>query len=447
MKGESRVVQLTKLVNPHFYPMWTTEKPYIICKGGRGSFKSSTISLKLVSVLKPYIQDRERVSIICLRKNAAYLRDSCYEQVRWALTTLGVAQEFDFRKQPMKIVHRLTGSAFYFYGADDPLKLKSNIVGNVIAVWFEEVAEFSSSEDLDQIYPTFIRQKPRETKPNYKNRKLNQVKIFHSYNPPRNPYDWVNEWVEQKKSDGSFFVDHSTYLDDELGINDEQQLKLIETYKQNDEEYYRWLYLGEVIGLGTNVYNMNHFHALNEIPEDDYLVNLCFAMDTGHQVSATTCGCYGITRKKNVILLDTYYYSPNGKQVKKPPSELAKEIHQFVEKLQKQYDKYGDRFTMDSAEGALRNQYYNDYALWWRPVKKSKKSTMIDHVQSLLGEGRFFYLERENNKIFIEEHKQYQWDDKTTHSDDPKVIKVDDHTCDQFQYFVMDNLRELGLKW
>ncbi|BBD15612.1 phage terminase large subunit [Melissococcus plutonius] len=148
-----------------------------------------------------------------------------------------------------------------------------------------------------------------------------------------------------------------------------------------------------------------------------------------------------------MILLDTYYYSPDGKTNKKPPSELSKDIHDFVERLQGQYDRYGYRFTMDSAEGALRNQYYNDYALWWHPVNKSKKSTMIDHMQSLLGQGRFFYLDLDSNKIFVEEHKTYQWDEKTIQSDDPKVIKVDDHTCDQFQYFVMDNLRDLGLKW
>lgn len=438
-------MKMTVLINPHFYKMWLTDKPYIICKGGRGSFKSSTISLKLVAMLKPYIQDRERVSIICLRKNAAYLRDSCYQQISWALNVLDVAEEFEFRVNPMKIVHKITGTTFYFYGADDPLKLKSNIVGNVIAIWFEEVAEFKSAQDLDQIYPTFIRQKPKKVKK--RKGKYDEVKIFHSYNPPRNPYDWVNEWVENKKEDSSFFIDHSTYLDDELGINDEQQLKLIENYRANDEDYYKWLYMGEVIGLGTNVYNLAHFHPISSIQNDDYIVNIYFAMDTGHQVSATTCSCYAITRKKNVILLDTYYYSPDGKTNKKPPSELSKDIHDFVERLQGQYDRYGYRFTMDSAEGALRNQYYNDYALWWHPVNKSKKSTMIDHVQSLLGQGRFFYLDLDSNKIFVEEHKTYQWDKKTIQSDDPKVIKVDDHTCDQFQYFVMDNLRDLGLKW
>jgi phage terminase large subunit len=32
-------------------------------------------------------------------------------------------------------------------------------------------------------------------------------------------------------------------------------------------------------------------------------------------------------------------------------------------------------------------------------------------------------------------------------SDDPKVIKEDDHTCDAFQYYVNDNLQKLNLKY
>lgn len=72
---------------------------------------------------------------------------------------------------------------------------------------------------------------------------------------------------------------------------------------------------------------------------------------------------------------------------------------------------------------------------------------MIDNVQDLLAQGSFFYLDTDNNKIFIEEHKKYQWDAESKKTDDPKIIKVDDHTCDGFQYFVNDNLKKLGLKF
>ena len=248
--------------------------------------------------------------------------------------------------------------------------------------------------------------------------------------------------------DESYFVDTSTYLDDELGFTTEQQLQLIKKYKENDIDYYRWLYLGEQIGLGTNVYNMSLFKPVTELFDDDPIKWLAFSTDAGHQQSATTTGAYGITPKGKVILLDTYYYSPAGQSYKKAPSELSVEINKFILDV---LDRYPNveviNRTIDSAEGALRNQYYKDFGIAWHPVKKLKEADMVDHVQDLLAQGRFYYLDIPSNKIFITEHQQYQWDEKTINSDNPKVIKEDDHTVDQLKYFALDNQRFLKLKF
>ena len=81
-------------------------------------------------------------------------------------------------------------------------------------------------------------------------------------------------------------------------------------------------------------------------------------------------------------------------------------------------------------------------------VAQKKKVVMTEYVQSLLAQGRFYYLDTENNnKYFIEEHKQYAWEEKSIQNDDPQVVKDNDHTCDAFQYFVMDNLRDLRLAY
>ena len=431
-------IRLSRMVNPHFYPMWNTDKPYVVCKGGRGSFKSSVISLRLVTKVKHWTMLGRKVNVVCVRENASYLHDSVYSQISWALTMLHMDDEYQFYKSPLRITHKRTGSTFYFYGADDPMKLKSNIVDNVIAVWYEEAANFKGPDVFDQANPTFIRQKP-----DY----VDHVTVYYSYNPPKNPYDWINEWISKQEQNPDYYIDTSTYLDDKWGFTTDQQLKLINQYKENDYDYYRWLYLGEVIGLGTNIYNMNLFKPLDKLPNDDYITNVFYSVDTGHEVSATTCGAYGWTKKHNVILLDTYYYSPQGKTHKKPPSELARDLKQFVDKVGKWIGKKPTNMTIDSAEGALDNQYYNDFGIHWHKVRKLKKVDMIDRVQDLLAQGRFYYLERPENDIFIAEHRKYQWDENTLQSDDPKVIKEDDHTCDMFQYFVRDNERFLGLKW
>lgn len=433
-----QTVELSKEINPHFFDMWTTDKPYIVCNGGRGSFKSSVISLKLVTIVEQYAQQGLKVNIICIRENQKYLRDSVYNPIIWAMDILHVSDEFITRVSPMTITHKRTGSTFYFYGANDPLKLKSNIVRNVAAVWFEEFANLKNVDVFDQSVPTFIRQKPTF---------MDKVRIYISYNPPRNPYVWVNEWIKNCENDPDYFIDKSTYLDDELGFTTVQQLKLIQQYKKNDPDYYRWLYLGEVIGLGTNVYNIDHFHLIDQIPLDDPIRAIFYGMDVGHEVSATSVVAAGLSIKGNLYVLDNWYYSPAGKVNKKPPSELAQDIHFFIEEMSDKYNMYPAQMTMDSAEGALDNQYYRYFSVHWHKVHKLKTIDMIDRVQDLLAQGRVFVLDTPDNQIFMEEHKKYQWDENTMQSDDPQVIKVDDHSVDAFKYLVLDNERELGLKY
>ncbi|MDN6748788.1 MAG: PBSX family phage terminase large subunit, partial [Staphylococcus equorum] len=305
-------------------------------------------------------------------------------------------------------------------------------------VWYEEAAEFKDAEEFDQTNVTFMRQK---------HRLADKVYFFWSYNPPRNPYNWINEWSESLKDVKGYLVHESSYKDDQLGFVTPQMLDDINRIKENDYDYYRYIYLGEPVGLGTNVYNMSLFQPITELFDDDYVQNIYFSIDSGHQVSATTCSCYALTARKRVILLDTYYYSPAGKVNKKAPTELSKDIHEFIERLEGDYEKYAYKYTIDSAEGALRNQYYLDYNGTLHGVNKQKKVDMIDHVQNLLAQGRFYYLDIPNNQIFIDEHKNYQWDEDTLNSDDPKVIKEDDHAVDNFQYFCLDSLQDLGLKW
>lgn len=431
------IVRIQDNINPNFKPVWVSDKPYNVLKGGRNSFKSSVIAMKLVYMMIRYAVRGEQANVVILRKVANTIRDSVFEQVKWAIDKFYLSGHFRATVSPFKITHIGTGSTFYFYGQDDFQKLKSNSIGNIIAVWYEEAAEFSNQEDFDQTNITFMRQCHPLAK---------FVQFFWSYNPPRNPYSWINEWYENLKQYDDYLCHSSTYLEDELGFVTPQMLADIERIKENDFDYYRYVYLGEAVGLGNNVYNMSTFHSINALPNDDKLIGISFSLDGGHQQSATAVCAFGITAKSKVILLDTWYYSPAGQVNKKAPSQLSQDINSFMQGVIAQYKVPVLQYTIDSAEGALRNQMLLDFAVKWHPVAKRKKVTMIDTFQSLLAQGRFYYLDNENNKIFIEEHKMYRWDEKTIQSDNPSVIKDDDHTCDVAQYFVLDNAKILGLR-
>ncbi|MBZ5943924.1 PBSX family phage terminase large subunit [Leuconostoc gelidum subsp. gasicomitatum] len=431
-------MNVAKLVNPAFDHLWETNASNIIEEGGRASTKSSAISMYLAMGM----MDDADANVVCYRKVAGNLKRSVYEQIKWALDELHVSWLFRFKTSPMEIIDRRNGSGFYFSGVDDPSKQKSFKIakGYVRWLWFEEATEFSNFTEIHTVQLSYTRQKlPKGM----------QVVTIFSYNPPRNPYDWINEWVETIRDDPDFLVVHTTYLDDDLHFLSDQYKRDIEKYKKNDYDYYRWQFLGEPVGLGTNVYKMDLFQRLEHLEDlDDSVVDLYFSADVGHSVSATTVGCYGVTYNRNVVLLDTWYYSPDGKVDKMPPSKLTIHIHDFVEGMYNKYGKPISAMTIDGADGALRNEYHDKYDVDWKPVAKLTKVDMIDRVQNLLGQGRFYYLPTENNlEYFIPEHQRYQWDEKTLKLDKPEVIKVADHTCDAFQYFVRSSEKVLKLAW
>lgn len=113
-------------INPTFVPVWKSDKPYIILKGGRNSFKSSVIALLLVFKMIKAINQGQTVEVVIVRKVAKTIADSVYNKIKWAIGKFGMLNNFDYRVSPYKIIHKKTKSTFHFYGQDDFEKLKSN---------------------------------------------------------------------------------------------------------------------------------------------------------------------------------------------------------------------------------------------------------------------------------------------------------------------------------
>lgn len=426
-----KINSLYDSLNPTFYKIALAQQPNKIVKGGRSGTKSSAIAEILVD---KKMRD-PKSNTIAFRQKQNSLRLSVYNQIAWALHKQGVADQFIFRGNPMTILHKEWNTGFYFMGMDDPQKVKGMILeeGYISDLWFEEADSLRGKDEIDTVQDTFIRKDLPDDA---------EVDTWVSYNPPRNPYHWINEWAVELRNNPDWFIHHSTYLDDVKGYNSKQILRKIETYKEHDPNYYEWMYLGEVVGMGTNIYNMDLFQLIDELPDDDPIVEVGYSADAGHQTSATSVLLLGITAKQKLVLLDTYYYEPAGRTVKKAPSELSEDIRAFI--VEQGYASY--TLTIDSAEGALRNQYFKDYGERWVPVRKKRKEEMINYTHDILAQGRFYVLNQPNNQVFIEEAKRYEWDEVTLKSKNPQPIAVADHTLDAWQYYLTNHARRLGLK-
>ena len=208
-----------------------------VFEGGRGSTKSSFISLKIIELLK----NNPNMHACIVRKVAGTLRDSVYAQMLWAINELGLNDEFDNTVSPLEITYKKTKQKIYFRGCDDPIKLKGikTTFGYVGILWKEEKDQLAGEAEERNVNQSVLRGGDKSYD-------------FSSYNPPKSKSNWVNKAKEVPNENR--VIHHSTYetVDDEwLGqkfINDAEHLREI------NKEAYDHEYLGISNGNGGNVF-------------------------------------------------------------------------------------------------------------------------------------------------------------------------------------------------
>lgn len=207
-------------------------------KGGRGSTKSSFISLEIIRGLR----EDENAHAVVFRRVGNTIKDSVYEQLIWAIDALGVSDEFIIKKSPLEIERRGTGQRILFRGTDDPKKSKSLKLskGYFKFLWFEELAEFRGMEDVRTIKQSVFRGTDKGI-------------TLYSYNPPKSAQNWVNGEALNPRDDR--LVHHSTYLGVPAEWLKDAFIAEAEIVKQTNERAYRNEYLGEVTGSGGQVFD------------------------------------------------------------------------------------------------------------------------------------------------------------------------------------------------
>lgn len=206
--------------------------------GGRGSLKSSTVSV-LVPLL---LINNPGTHALVLRKVANTIRDSVYAQYIWAIGELGMAAYWEAKVSPMELIYKPTGQKIMFRGADDPMKIKSIKVpfGYIAVTHFEEKDQFAGRAEIRMILQSTMRGGSK-----YWN--------FESYNPPISRDNWANKDSLEERTDR--LCHKSTYLQAPPEWLGEQFLAEAEHLKATDERAYQHEYLGIPVGTGGNVFD------------------------------------------------------------------------------------------------------------------------------------------------------------------------------------------------
>lgn len=205
--------------------------------GGRGSTKSSYVSLKILELMSQY----PGIHACVVRRWTNTLKDSVFASLRWAAIEMGVEDRYKFTTSPMTITDRKTGQVIYFRGADDPAKLKSirPPFGYIGVLWFEEIDQMTGAEAVRNIEQSVLRGG-------------DIAFTFKSFNPPQTASNWMNQYVTERKP--SMVVHHSDYRTAPVEWLGQHFIDEAEHLKEINYHAYEHEYLGIANGTGGNVF-------------------------------------------------------------------------------------------------------------------------------------------------------------------------------------------------
>ena len=208
--------------------------------GGRGSLKSSTVSILVVLLIMQ--EQNKNIHAVVLRKVANTIRDSVFAQYIWAIGELGAAAYWESKVSPMELIYKPTGQKIMFRGADDPMKIKSIKVpfGYIGITHFEEKDQFAGRSEIRTILQSTMRGG-------------SVFWNFESYNPPISRDNWANKDSLEQREDR--LCHKSTYLEAPREWLGEQFILEAEHLRDTDERAYQHEYLGIPIGTGGNVFD------------------------------------------------------------------------------------------------------------------------------------------------------------------------------------------------
>lgn len=236
------MTKLTNVIAPSFYDVHKDIKQgkhtHYWLSGGRGSTKSSFVAIEIILG----IMSDPNANAVVLRKVKDTLRESVFEQLTWAIEALGVEDYWNIPEAKLVITYLPTGQEIRFRGADKPKKIKSMKFskGYTKFIWYEELDEFTSMEEVRMINQSLMRGGK-------------QFIVFYSYNPPQSANNWVN--AEKKLTRKDRLTHHSTYLSVPREWLGEQFIVEAEHLKSVKLKSYEHEYLGDITGTGGEVFD------------------------------------------------------------------------------------------------------------------------------------------------------------------------------------------------
>ena len=411
--------KISEIINKNFYEFWKTinSNKYLfhVLKGGRASAKSTHIAIWLVLALMKY-----PVTCLCIRKVGNTLAESVFEQLKEAIDILGVGHVWKVQKSPLQLVYIPRGNKFIFRGADDPAKIKSIKMSKfpIAFVWFEELAEFKTEDEVSTIVNSVLR---AELPPGL------SYKVIYSYNPPKRKQSWVNKKFETQFIPNNTYVHHSTYLDNPH--ISKAFIEEAEEVKKKNEFKYRWEYLGEPIGSGVVPFSNLVFREITD-SEINSFDNIRQGNDFGYATDPMAFIRLHYDKKKRIIYFIDEIYG-----IKMSIRELATNIIKR---------KYNDTYVIcDSAEPRSIEELR---VLGIKAVPAKKGPGSIEFGENWLDDLEAIVIDSKRTPNVAKEFENIDYQTDKDGDIIPKLEDKDNHSIDATRYALEVDMKTHGIE-
>lgn len=208
-----------------------------------------------------------------------------------------------------------------------------------------------------------------------------------------------------------------------------------------DPKMYRWIWLGEAVGVDDLIYYMfNEKHIVE--PETGQRFSIIGIGGDYGQQNATTFQAAGLdVAGRKLKGLDEYYHSGRESGRQKSPSEYARDFVCFVMNLAEKYGTQGVRFYLylDPSAKGLQEEIKRACRIAGVPVlvrdAENDVKLGISRTQKALT-FQVMSISRRQNRT-IDEFGIYEYDKDSIEKGKEEPVKIDNHCMDAIRYLVM----------
>lgn len=432
-------VRISEIIIPKYLGIFNNKSyKHIILTSGRAGTKSSYAAIRA----NYQIVSDAHGSVVVLRKHHNKLRKTVYKEMLRGINRLKIPKNrFNITKSPMEITYKKYGTTIYFSGSDGIDDTKGIIDEDkpIKLVILDELTEFfddgEGEDELTNIEATFVRGNS------------SGFQMIYLYNPPKNPNAPINQWCKKMEKRSDCIHIHTDYRDVPVGWLGQDLIDTAEEMMRADMKMYRWVWLGESVGIDDLIYYMFKpvLHTYDPSTYDEEskkaIGETGIGVDYGQQ-NATVFEAAGIDYECQVLRgIKEYYYSGRDEGKQKSPSDFAKDLKSFCDEIEREYDRVVSCIFIDPSASGLIEEVRRQ--LPHIPVSKAKNDVKlgISRVQKFLS---FFKLViGQEQRMLLKEMGLYQYDPKSIEKGKEEPLKVNDHCEDAMRYLIMGMWKQI----